>query len=490
MNSRPTEIVQNERRFDLHELFFSTTDTRGVIQHGNAVFQRISGYPLEQLIGAAHSIVRHPEMPRCVFQLLWDTIRAGKTIAAYVKNLAADGRYYWVMAVVAPCKGGYLSIRLKPTSAIFEAVRELYPRIVATEESQIVVGQKSREQEIAAGTTELMSALHSLGFADYDSFMTQALTDEMHSRYQLLQSKAEPPQAGTEELCDLGYAVLDCLSVEQELQSAFARTVQFRDINRKIMEESSQVASIAGCIRTLSMNAKISAFHGNNSATLQEIAKALGNSSSEVQAITEAFLAQAQSTARVLESLAFDIGIACLQVEVARQFLAEVAQSRVVEIDRDTRQSLSIVTSEVQQGVANMYTKLADAAKNLTLLFTEVERMSRNNKRLSFVQFAGQKEAVVYDKVDSFAVVFKEVREHIGRSLASCDTLFESVGTVRLRTNQILRQRDTVVRRLSELDRHVLMATCSEDEQRVLLRDEANEKELEKQSRSLAASLN
>lgn len=484
MNSRPTETIQAERKFDLHELFFSTTDRRGVIQHGNAVFQRISGYPLDQLIGAAHSLVRHPDMPRSVFQLLWDYIGAGKTIAAYVKNLAADGKYYWVMAVVSPCAGGYLSIRLKPTSAIFDTVRALYPQVLATEAAQVVSGQRTRELEIAAGTSALKSALHSLGFADYDEFMTQAFTLEMHSRYQALAPNFEQMQFGGEDLGELGRAVRDCLSVEQELQSAFSKTVQFRDMNRMIMEESSQVASIAGCIRTLSMNAKISAFHGNNSATLQEIAKALGNSSAEVQAITETFLAQARSTAVALERLAFDIGIACLQVEVARQFLEEIARSRQSEIDRDTRQSLSIVTSEVQRGVGTLFSNLADAAQCLTLLFTEVERMSRNNKRLSFVQFAGQKEAVVYDKVDSFAVVFKEVREHIARSLASCDKLFESVGAVRLMTNQILRRRDTMVRRLSELDRHVLLATCSEDELSRLMNREAKEKERSLQAHS------
>jgi len=42
------------------ELFFSTTDRRGVIRQGNSVFVRISGCPLEELVGAPHNTVVTP----------------------------------------------------------------------------------------------------------------------------------------------------------------------------------------------------------------------------------------------------------------------------------------------------------------------------------------------------------------------------------------------------------------------------------------------
>ena len=74
-------------------------------------------------MGAAHNIIRHPDMPRCVFRALWDTIASGGTIAAYVLNRAKTGEPYWVMATVAPCDGGYLSVRLKPTTPYFETAK-------------------------------------------------------------------------------------------------------------------------------------------------------------------------------------------------------------------------------------------------------------------------------------------------------------------------------------------------------------------------------
>jgi aerotaxis receptor len=106
-----------ESPFKNDEFFFSITDERGVIEAGNDVFTRISGYAIEEMIGNPHSIVRHPDMPRVVFKLLWGTIKQRQPIVAYVKNMAQDGSYYWVLASVFPIGKRYASIRIKPTHA-------------------------------------------------------------------------------------------------------------------------------------------------------------------------------------------------------------------------------------------------------------------------------------------------------------------------------------------------------------------------------------
>ena len=126
-------LVNSPRTFEPWELFFSTTDQKGVITSCNDVFVRVSGYPAEDLLGKPHSIIRHPDMPRCVFKLLWDYLLSGKAIGAYVKNLASTGEYYWVYALVTPIDDGYLSIRVKPVSAYFAKVEGLYKQLLATE---------------------------------------------------------------------------------------------------------------------------------------------------------------------------------------------------------------------------------------------------------------------------------------------------------------------------------------------------------------------
>ena len=80
------ERDDQEVQFAIDEMLISRTDKTGIIQSGNDVFVRCSGYDREKLIGSPHNIIRHPDMPKCIFKLLWDTIKIDKPIMAYVKN--------------------------------------------------------------------------------------------------------------------------------------------------------------------------------------------------------------------------------------------------------------------------------------------------------------------------------------------------------------------------------------------------------------------
>lgn len=97
--------ADGEVPFLIDELFFSRIDERGRIKSGNDVFQRVSQYGWDEMIDRPHNIIRHPTMPRAVFQVLWDRIRGGVPAGAYVKNLAKVGRHYRVFAVVTPLRG-------------------------------------------------------------------------------------------------------------------------------------------------------------------------------------------------------------------------------------------------------------------------------------------------------------------------------------------------------------------------------------------------
>lgn len=128
-----------EATFDNDEIIVSKTDLRGIITYANDVFARVSRYRPSELIGAPHNIVRHPEMPRCVFKLLWDTIKAGQEIFAYVLNLAKDGSHYWVFAHVTPSYDeagrhvGYHSSRRVPYPDALVKVKPLYQKLLAEE---------------------------------------------------------------------------------------------------------------------------------------------------------------------------------------------------------------------------------------------------------------------------------------------------------------------------------------------------------------------
>ena len=124
----------NERRFGAEDLFFSTTDTKGVIRRTNRVFDSLSRYSPEELVGSPHNIIRHDDMPAGAFKLMWDELGQGRSSCVYVLNRAKDGLDYWVFATIAPLADGYLSVRVRPTNhAMFTPVKEIYARVRAAE---------------------------------------------------------------------------------------------------------------------------------------------------------------------------------------------------------------------------------------------------------------------------------------------------------------------------------------------------------------------
>ena len=128
---RTVFYTEQEIPYPEGKLIVSRTDLTGVITHVNSSFVEMSGYTKDELIGAPHSILRHPAMPSAAFKDLWDTIRNQCKWQGYVKNLRKDGAYYWVKAVVIPNirNGevvGYTSVRRKPSRKKIEQSIDLY----------------------------------------------------------------------------------------------------------------------------------------------------------------------------------------------------------------------------------------------------------------------------------------------------------------------------------------------------------------------------
>jgi len=164
----PTGI---ESRFAEEELIVSKTDLKGRITYANDVFLRVAHMSLKEALGAPHSIIRHPDMPRCVFKLLWDTLQAKKEIFAYVLNLARNGNHYWVFAHVTPSFDanqniiGYHSNRRKPDAAQIAKVMPLYDALLA-EENRF----ENSKEGMGSAYAMLAALLHEKG-VDYDEFV-------------------------------------------------------------------------------------------------------------------------------------------------------------------------------------------------------------------------------------------------------------------------------------------------------------------------------
>lgn len=167
----PVAPTGREVFFDEEQIIVSKTDLRGIITYANDVFQQVSGYSEAELLGQPHNILRHPAMPACVFRLLWDTLKAGEEIFAYVLNLAKNGDEYWVFAHVTPsfdARGeivGYHSNRRVPFPDALPKVRALYAQLLALEQAA-----PDRARGIEAGMGAVQSLLASQGL-DYAEFV-------------------------------------------------------------------------------------------------------------------------------------------------------------------------------------------------------------------------------------------------------------------------------------------------------------------------------
>ena len=136
LDVKPRDV---ERVLPDNSYIVSKTDTKGRITYANRIFMQMCGYSEKELLGAPHNIIRHPDMPRGAFKVLWDNLQAGNEFFAYVKNLAKDGSYYWVFANATPDRDaqgniiGYLSVRRKPRRDAIEVVTPIYQKMLEIE---------------------------------------------------------------------------------------------------------------------------------------------------------------------------------------------------------------------------------------------------------------------------------------------------------------------------------------------------------------------
>jgi len=160
-----------ERSFDSDEIIVSKTDTKGIITYANRTFLKVASYAENELVGQSHNIIRHPEMPRCIFKYLWDTISIGKEVFAYVINLAKNGDHYWVYAHVTPSFGengkviGYHSSRRVPKAGPLAEIKKLYPVLLAEEQRH-----SSPKEGLDTSMKMVLSLLNKKG-VDYDQFI-------------------------------------------------------------------------------------------------------------------------------------------------------------------------------------------------------------------------------------------------------------------------------------------------------------------------------
>jgi PAS domain S-box-containing protein len=160
-----------ERILGDRDIIVSKTDLKGRITYANENFLRFSGYGPGQILGAPHNIVRHPDMPRAVFKLLWDQLQQAKEIFAYVVNRAANGDHYWVLAHVTHSRDldgrtvGYHSNRRSIDRRALEVVAPLYRQLLDEE------ARHANPKDGMQASSELLADILARMGKSYDEFI-------------------------------------------------------------------------------------------------------------------------------------------------------------------------------------------------------------------------------------------------------------------------------------------------------------------------------
>ena len=342
--SGPARPATGAAPFSERELFFSRTDARGVILTGNSVFQRVADHPWDKMIGAPHKIIRHPDMPKAVFWLLWQTIQAGKPIGAFVKNLAQDGLHYWVFATVSPVGEGYLSVRLKPTSPLLDVVEKEYAALREMEREENLTPEASAER--------LLARLAEQGFPDYHTFMATALLTELTCK-ETDGGKRVRPAALSPLLAAL--TSLAALKTEIATLGKMLGDMTCTLVNMRL------IAS------------RIEGANGPISLMAQNYATVLSETRAWLHKFAETETGDLQKICAAIRVGAFDYGAATVQRQMIGQFRHETGLPP--QVDRGTETALLEVEADRMMGVASESLALiVSCSRSLERAIQEVRR--------------------------------------------------------------------------------------------------------------------
>ncbi|MBL8542690.1 MAG: PAS domain-containing protein [Hyphomonadaceae bacterium] len=385
------ELSPAEITFGFDELFFSRTDLAGIILFGNSVFQRVAIYSWDELLGKPHKIVRHPDMPRAVFYALWDTIKQGQPIGAYVKNRAKDGRFYWVFAIVTPIEGGYLSVRLRPSSEIFGVVKTEYEKLAALE---------AREHlKPADSAALLLGRLTELGFADYRTFMATALGHELAARDAKL---GRAPDPSIERFGALMQTASSLLTQADRILSAYARNENV-PFNFRVL--AAQLGAQGQAIGVISANYTLL--------------------SDDMRSILDSFIQSARHVFNTISEGYFLASTARIQREALQAFKHEVGQGGGAE------QEVRLLDRQQAEYSERAAESLREIAKSAEVFRTACLDMSRLSAGLEVTRVMGKVEcarhATIKERTTELLSELEAFQRTVAGALREIDMMNHSI---------------------------------------------------------------
>ena len=418
--------LNQESAFNYEELIFSVTDLKSNITYVNEVFTRISKYPQEEAIGQLHKLIRHPDMSRAVFKIFWDFLNSNKPVAAYVKNLARDGSYYWVLALTFPCSGGYFSIRLKPGSDLFQKVKNLYAKTLQFEkEKEKQTGDPKKAMHEAEAY--LLNLLKKEGFDDYEEFMWNALQKEMGYREDIMNKTMSEEKRKTDKRIVPPVLV----KIETILSELVLSLENLQKIHQSLSGHSDFILKLARSILLLSINAQIgSSKLDQEDLSLSVVAEKMGEQSVDGEKRLINMKENIHQLSELIGGLNFDIISSKLQFEMTIDFLKELDKFKyddhVSLIDSD--KVIDLLYEAFMPRLHSITNEIGKVPAYLRELLNGVKEIERFLLVLRFIHITGKVEvARMSEDAKSFSTTFQDLIQEIETAESHLKELNEAV---------------------------------------------------------------
>lgn len=338
-----------QRQYPPEQMFFSTTDRRGVIAAVNSTFVRLSRYSEAELVGAPHNLIRHDDMPGAVFQIMWDRLLSGQSMMGYVKNLAKDGAFYLTFSTVTPLEEGFISVRTAITRPdLWAPVEQAYAQTRALEKRCRAEGM-SRHDAAVEGVKDLSARLGALGFDSYDDVIRALVPAEVDERRRLAPLRAPQTSPG-HMLHDVVSAIV---ALDQELAAQRAR-----------YEDATSLAALLASTNTQFLATLTS---------LQEAAAAAADAADTVATEAPAAAKTAQAALSLAISARQDLGGLTARLASVRASILDLRASLALSVLHNDQ--AMVFASEVQSGA-----EAGDPVGTVVLLGATVSKSVRQGE--------------------------------------------------------------------------------------------------------------